>query len=65
MLWVGSLPGKKYNPQGKFRPEYVNQKILSSQKVLAICAPGAGWEGINPREPNQPTPPLDRLPHSR
>jgi len=30
MLWVGSFPGKKYNPQGMFRHEYVNKKILSS-----------------------------------
>jgi hypothetical protein len=56
MLWVGSLPGKEYNPQSKFRHEYREPDNPWQLKRIGDMRPGAGWEGINLSEP-KPTHP--------
>ena len=63
MLRVGSLPGNKHNPQGKFRHEYVNKKI-STVKTYWRYAPQEQAGRKSPLRA-QTTEPLDHLPRSR
>jgi len=55
MLWVGSLAGKKYNPQGKFHHEYVNKKDPRQLKRNGDIRPRSRLRG-NQHLRAEPTP---------